>query len=148
MAVAGLVLIGASILKSHQLLTEPILKTEVDRSINDIMDRFGISKLSTQRPGSLSGGQAQLVTIARALVHPQMRVLLMDEPFSALDAYTREELQDELLRIWQETGKTILFVTHDMREARYLSDRIIMLGGEPVKIIKDEVIEEKRPRKR
>ena len=98
-------------------------------------------------PKQLSGGQKQRVAIARALsVEPV--IFLMDEPFSALDAYTREELQDELLRIWQETGKTILFVTHDIREARYLSDRMITLGGAPVQIIKDEVIKEKRPRKR
>jgi NitT/TauT family transport system ATP-binding protein len=75
-------------------------------------------------------------------------VLLMDEPFSALDAISRESLQDELTRIWQVTGKTILFVTHDIEEATYLADRVVVLAGAPGRTVADHVINTPRPRRR
>ena len=81
-------------------------------------------------PWQLSGGMQQRLAIARALV-AQPEVLLMDEPFSALDALTRETLQDLLLRLWTELGLTVVFVTHDISEAIYLSDRIVILGASP-----------------
>jgi len=84
----------------------------------------------------LSGGQRQRIGIARALaVDPD--ILLMDEPFGALDAITRTALQDELLRIWKETGKSILFVTHDIEEAVFLGDRVLLLGDSPAHIVKE-----------
>ncbi|AWB08366.1 ABC transporter (plasmid) [Azospirillum humicireducens] len=87
-------------------------------------------------PYELSGGQRQRVGIARAMaVDPD--ILLMDEPFGALDAITRHNLQDELRRIHQETGKTVLFVTHDLEEAVHLADRIIVLGGTPARVVRD-----------
>ncbi len=87
----------------------------------------GLAAYGDRYPHELSGGQRQRVALARALaVEPD--VLLMDEPFSALDAMTREGLQDELLRIRERTGKTVLFVTHDIEEAVYLADRIVALG--------------------
>ena len=90
----------------------------------------GLRELADRWPHQLSGGQRQRVSLARALaVTPS--ILLMDEPFSALDVATRETLQDELIRIRQETGKTILFVTHDIDEAVYLADRVVALGGKP-----------------
>ena len=93
----------------------------------------GLSDLAHRWPHQLSGGQRQRVSLARALaVDPD--VLLMDEPFSALDGFTREGLQDELQRIRAETGKTVLFVTHDMDEAIYLADRVIVLAGAPAGI--------------
>jgi NitT/TauT family transport system ATP-binding protein len=93
----------------------------------------GLGDLGHRWPHQLSGGQRQRVSLARALaVDPD--VLLMDEPFSALDSFTRETLQDELQRIRAETGKTVLFVTHDMDEAVYLADRVIVLAGAPAGI--------------
>lgn len=87
-------------------------------------------------PHELSGGQRQRVGIARALaVAPD--ILLMDEPFGALDAITRRGLQDELRRIHHETSKTVLFVTHDIEEAVRLADRILLLGGAPARIVQD-----------
>ena len=98
-------------------------------------------------PRELSGGQRQRVAIARALaVNPDL--LLMDEPFSALDAITRQALQDELLRLWRETGTSILFVTHDLDEAVYLADRAVMLGGSPARVTQDRTIGLARPRDR
>ncbi len=107
----------------------------------------GLAEHNAKWPHQLSGGQRQRVGIARALaVEPDL--LLVDEPFGALDAITRDLLQDELLRIWQETGATIIFVTHDLNEAVYLADRVIMLGGTPARIIRDVRVTLPRPRMR
>jgi NitT/TauT family transport system ATP-binding protein len=107
----------------------------------------GLADLANRWPHQLSGGQRQRVSLARALaVEPE--VLLMDEPFSALDAITREGLQDELIRIWQMTGKTVLFVTHDIEEATYLADRVVVLAGAPGRVVADHLVEEARPRRR
>ncbi len=93
------------------------------------------------------GDQRQRVSLARALaVEPE--ILLMDEPFSALDALTRENLQDELIRVWQRTGKTVLFVTHDIDEAAYLADRVVILSGAPGQIVAEHRIDAARPRRR
>jgi len=107
----------------------------------------GLAELAQRWPHQLSGGQRQRVALARALcVEPE--VLLMDEPFSALDALTRETLQDELTRIWRETGKTIVFVTHDIEEASYLADRVVVLAGAPGRRVADIAIDLPRPRDR
>jgi NitT/TauT family transport system ATP-binding protein len=107
----------------------------------------GLSDLAERWPWQLSGGQRQRVALARALaVRPS--ILLMDEPFSALDVATREGLQDELLRVWRQTGKTIVFVTHDIDEAVYLADRIVALGGKPGEVRSVRVIDVARPRRR
>ena len=107
----------------------------------------GLRDLATRWPHQLSGGQRQRVALARALaVDPA--ILLMDEPFSALDVATRENLQDELIRIRRETGKTILFVTHDIDEAVYLADRVIALGGKPGEVRAVRAIDTPHPRKR
>ena len=87
------------------------------------------------------------VGIARALaVEPDL--LLVDEPFGALDAITRDKLQDELLRIWDDTGATVIFVTHDLNEAVYLADRVIVLGGAPAHVTRDIAVDLPRPRQR
>ncbi len=100
----------------------------------------GLEGTEDRWPYQLSGGQRQRIGISRALaVDPD--ILLMDEPFGALDAITRTGLQDELLRIWKETGKSILFVTHDIEEAAYLGDRVLLLGNIPACIVKEYVVE-------
>jgi NitT/TauT family transport system ATP-binding protein len=112
-----------------------------------MLDLVGLGALAVRWPHQLSGGQRQRVALARALaVEPE--ILLMDEPFSALDAVSREGLQDELVRIWQTTGKTILFVTHDIAEAAHVASRIVMLGGTPGRITSDRMVDEPHPRLR
>jgi NitT/TauT family transport system ATP-binding protein len=107
----------------------------------------GLAAYADRYPHELSGGQRQRVSLARAMaVDPE--VLLMDEPFSALDAMTREGLQDELLRVQAETHKTILFVTHDIDEAVYLADRIVALAGSPGELRMAQTIDVPRPRRR
>ena len=112
-----------------------------------MLDLVGLGHLAGRWPHQLSGGQRQRVSLARALaVEPE--ILLMDEPFSALDALTRETLQDELIRVWRETGKTVPFVTHDIDEAAYLADRVVVLSGAPGQIIAEHRIDAPRPRRR
>lgn len=96
-------------------------------------------------PRQLSGGMRQRAAICRALVH-EPSLLLMDEPFSALDAITRDEMGVELLRIWQENRKTVVFVTHSIREAAFLSDRVLVMGQRPATIIDEVAIGLPRPR--
>jgi nitrate/nitrite transport system ATP-binding protein len=106
----------------------------------------GLSHAATKRPGEISGGMKQRVGIARAL-SMEPKVLLMDEPFGALDALTRAKLQDELLQIVAKTQSTVVMVTHDVDEAVLLSDRIVMMTNGPAATI-GEVLEVKLPRPR
>jgi NitT/TauT family transport system ATP-binding protein len=98
-----------------------------------------------KRPRELSGGMRQRVALARALVKDP-RILLMDEPFSALDAITRDEMGLALARIWDTTQKTAIFITHSIREAIFLSDRILVMGRRPSTIIEDVKVPFERPR--
>ncbi|MDR6874282.1 NitT/TauT family transport system ATP-binding protein [Bosea sp. BE125] len=124
-----------------------VSRHERQAKAQEMLDLVGLSSLANRWPHQLSGGQRQRVSLARALaVEPE--ILLMDEPFSALDALTRESLQDELIRVWQRTGKTVLFVTHDIDEAAYLADRVVILSGAPGQIIAEHRINAPRPRKR
>jgi NitT/TauT family transport system ATP-binding protein len=109
------------------------------------LDVVGLTQFAESYPSELSGGMKQRVAIARALAN-QPRILLMDEPFGALDAQTRASMQAHLLRIWASVDVTILFITHDLDEAIYLSDRIVVLGRDPGRIL--EVIEVPVPRPR
>lgn len=104
--------------------------------IAEIADFVGIGAFLNSYPNELSGGMRQRVSLCRALILDPI-VLLMDEPFGALDAITREKMQTELLRIWEETGKTIVFVTHAIDEAAYLSDRIVIMRARPGQIQDD-----------
>lgn len=111
------------------------------------LDLVGLGHLAERWPSQLSGGQRQRVSLARALaVEPE--ILLMDEPFSALDAITREGLQDELVRIRAATGKTIVFVTHDIDEATWLADRVVVLAGQPGRISAEYRLDTPHPRPR
>ena len=111
------------------------------------LERVGLADVGNALPRSLSGGMAQRVAIARALV-TRPSVLLLDEPFSALDAFTRLGLQEHLLEIWRAERPTMLFVTHDIDEALVIADRIIVLLGRPGRIRRDERIDIPRPRRR
>jgi NitT/TauT family transport system ATP-binding protein len=104
--------------------------------LRDFRDRF---------PKDLSGGMRQRVAIARVLALDSP-IMLMDEPFGALDALTRRNLQDELLRIWEKLHKTILFVTHSIEESIYLADRIIVMTYRPGTVKRDEYVDMPRPR--
>ena len=115
--------------------------------VKSTLDLIGLSAYADRWPYQLSGGQRQRIGIARGLaVDPD--ILLMDEPFGALDAITRTALQDELLRIWRETGKSILFVTHDIEEAVYLGDRVLLLGDVPAHIVNEYRIDIDRAERR
>ncbi|MEO1018837.1 MAG: ABC transporter ATP-binding protein [Pseudomonadota bacterium] len=122
-------------------------RTERQSRVEDVLALTQLSELADRWPHQLSGGQQQRAGIARALaVQPDL--LLMDEPFSAVDAITRQTLQDELLRIWAARRKAVLFVTHDIGEAVYLADRVVVLGGAPAQIVFDEPVPHDRPRRR
>lgn len=109
------------------------------------LDMVGLSKFEDSYPHELSGGMKQRVAIARALAN-EPRILIMDEPFGALDAQTRAQMQSYLLQIWRKVDITILFITHDLEEAAYLSDRILVMGTNPGRVV--EFIENPIPRPR
>jgi len=119
----------------------------VDERVDYCLDLVGLSDKADAFPKELSGGQRQRVGIARALaVDPP--ILLMDEPFASVDARTKTTLHRELLDIWTETGKTICFVTHDIEEAVYLSDRIVVFSGGPGTVLDEIPVPMERPRDR
>jgi NitT/TauT family transport system ATP-binding protein len=109
------------------------------------LDMVGLGKFENAYPHELSGGMKQRVAIARALA-TEPRILIMDEPFGALDAQTRAQMQSHLLQIWRKVDVTVLFITHDLDEAVYLSDRVMVMGSNPGRIV--EVIENPVPRPR
>ena len=109
------------------------------------LDMVGLTKFANRYPAELSGGMQQRVGIARALAN-YPRVLLMDEPFGALDAQTRQMMQENLLNIWSEFGTTVLFITHDIDEAIFLADRVLIMSAGPGRIIADLAVSLSRPR--
>jgi NitT/TauT family transport system ATP-binding protein len=112
---------------------------------DDLLTLVGLDGFGDSYPNELSGGMQQRVTISQALIYDPA-VLLMDEPFGSLDAMTKDELNVELLRIWRETGKTIMFITHDLDEAIFLSDRVIVLSPRPGRVADVIEIDLDRPR--
>jgi ABC-type nitrate/sulfonate/bicarbonate transport system ATPase subunit len=129
------------------LRSKGVPAAERHRIAQRYVNMIGLTGFENFHPYRLSGGMRQRVGIARALaIEPS--VLLMDEPFGALDAQTRESMQKALGDIWQATRKTVLFITHDIREAVYLSDRVLVMSGRPAGISLEIDIELPRPRNR
>ena len=122
----------------------PIERKEIGQRYIDLV---GLKGFEDYLPKKLSGGMKQRVGIARALANDP-EILLMDEPFGALDAQTRNQMQKELLRIWSETKKTVVFVTHSVDEAVYLADRVVVLTARPSRIKEIFKVEHPRPRDR
>jgi NitT/TauT family transport system ATP-binding protein len=120
-------------------------RRQYERRAMDLLRMAKIDEFSGLLPRQLSGGMRQRVAICRALVHDPS-ILLMDEPFSALDAITRDEMAVELQRIWQANRKTVIFVTHSIREAAFLSDRVLVMARRPATIIDELPIDLPRPR--
>ena len=127
----------------------PIARGKSKQEANDIAARFvtmmGLDRFANNYPHQLSGGMKQRVSIGRVLAN-DARLALMDEPFGALDAMTRERLQDELLSIWRATGLSVVFVTHSLEEAIFLADRIVVMSPGPGRIVAEERITLERPR--
>ncbi|WP_407270734.1 ABC transporter ATP-binding protein [Radiobacillus sp. PE A8.2] len=122
-------------------------KQEKEKLARQYLDSVGLKDNEALYPKQLSGGMAQRVAIARALV-TSPEILLLDEPFSALDAFTKMQLQDLLLDVWKKYQSTIVLVTHDIDEATYLCDRVVILRGQPGEIAREITIKEPRPRAR
>ncbi len=120
-------------------------KAEIDLTVNQLLDLLHLNDFRDRFPKDLSGGMRQRVAIARVLALDSP-IMLMDEPFGALDALTRRNLQDELLRIWEKLGKTILFVTHSIEESIYLADRIVVMTYRPGTVKRDQYVDMPRPR--
>jgi NitT/TauT family transport system ATP-binding protein len=118
---------------------------ERKREVGQLLQLVHLGAFGDKRPHELSGGMRQRVAVARALAQ-HAEILLMDEPFGSLDAMTRDVLHDELERIWQETGITIVFVTHDVREAVRLGDRILVLTSRPGRVAHELTVDLPRPR--
>lgn len=122
-----------------------VSKREIQAKVATVIDEVGLTGFEKAHPKELSGGMKQRVGIARALV-VESDIILADEPFSALDAFTAGQLRDDLLKIWQKLGKTIILVTHLVEEAVYLSDSIVVLSKRPGKV--EKIIANKLPRPR
>lgn len=120
-------------------------RAERDRRAQDILNLVGLEGFGGHYPHELSGGMKQRVSIARAFAHDPP-ILLMDEPFAALDEQTRMTMGHELLRIWSRTGKTVLFVTHSLTEAVYLADEVLVMSARPGRIVDRVAIPLPRPR--
>ena len=131
------------------LLPARVLKLDIAAATaraNELLGIVGLEGFQRQYPGELSGGMQQRVAIVRGLIH-QPNVLLMDEPFGALDALTRERMNEELQKIWLTDRKSIFFITHSIPEAVFLSDRIIVMSARPARIVKEFRIPFARPRR-
>jgi len=120
---------------------------QLGKEVNHYLEMVGLSAFKEYLPRDISGGMKQRVALARVLIL-KPRVLLMDEPFGALDAQTREEMQNLLLSLWGRLSHTIVFVTHDLGEAITLADRILVMGGNPGRIQSEIPVHLPRPRKK
>jgi NitT/TauT family transport system ATP-binding protein len=121
-------------------------KDEAQTRAHELLDLVGLSKFERSYPRELSGGMQQRVSIARALIHDP-KILLMDEPFAALDALTRDRMAVELQSTWMSTQKAVVFVTHSIPEAVFLADRIVLMSARPGRIVAEFRPEAARPRR-
>ena len=122
-----------------------VAKSERVKRVGPLLERVGLAGFEKHYPSELSGGMRKRVTLARTLIY-EPETLLMDEPFGALDAQLKISMQQELLELWAGTGKTILFVTHDLNEATALADRVVVLSGRPAGVTWIQEIDLGRPR--
>lgn len=132
----------------NTLLPVRTLKMNVSQGTAEALQLLrlvGLEKFAQHYPNELSGGMQQRVSIARSLVH-KPSLLLMDEPFAALDAMTREHMSKELQRIWMATNQSVIFITHSIPEAVFLSDRILVLSARPGRLVQDLRVDLPRPR--
>jgi len=120
-------------------------RQSIAQTVQAYLEMIGLTEFRKHYPAELSGGMKQRVALARVLAF-NPKVLLMDEPFGALDAQTRETMQEEVTRLWERTRKTIVFVTHDIEEAVFLGDRVVVLSARPGRIREEVRIELPRPR--
>jgi NitT/TauT family transport system ATP-binding protein len=120
-------------------------RDQYTKTAETLLDTVGLKSFQQHYPWQLSGGMRQRASLCRALIH-QPEILLLDEPFAALDAFTREEMWSLLQDLWQKTGCTALLVTHDLREALFLSDTIYVLGARPSTIVHQVSVNLPRPR--
>jgi len=120
-------------------------KVEMRETVDRFIELVGLTNFADVYPHQLSGGMKQRVAIARVLAN-DAEIVLMDEPFGALDAMTRERLQDELVELWSRTGLTVLFVTHSIEEAIFLADRVVVMSPGPGRIDNEYTIDLPRPR--
>jgi NitT/TauT family transport system ATP-binding protein len=130
---------------AYGLVCAGVSRGEARKRAAPFIDLVGLKGFDDKYPYQLSGGMQQRANLARALA-VDSAILLMDEPFAALDAQTREVMQAELLRIWNAAKKTVLFVTHQIDEAVYLSDRVVVMAARPGRVIADIEIDLPRPR--
>ncbi len=134
----------------HRNVTMPLQarrvpKAERDRLAREALESVGLGEHAHKYPWQLSGGMQQRTAIARALAY-QPEILLMDEPFASVDAQTRAELEDLLLDVWERTNLTVMLVTHDIDEAVYLADRVVVLSSSPTRVKETVTVDLPRPR--
>jgi len=150
---AGIVFQGDALLEWRSALDNVLLQVDMRRRrtaadverARELLASVGLAGFEKSLPHQMSGGMRQRVAICRAIIH-EPAVLLMDEPFGALDALTREQMMVDLQAMWQSTGMSVLFITHSIQEAVYLSDRVIVMGARPGRVLAEVACDFERPR--